>query len=101
MKAVLAINPLTGEIRSGQVDGLDGYDYCLLKFGDRAMPASEIEMAYYAMASEAGIEMAESRLLNIDGMNHFLTKRFDRKDGKKSICRHSRQSIPRRGTIPT
>ena len=83
MKAIIAINNQTGEIRTGQTDGLIGFDYYILKFGDRAMPMAEIETAYYSMAIAAGIEMEECRLLPADGINHFLTKRFDRKAGKK------------------
>lgn len=30
-----------------------------------------------------GINMMPSRLYQVDGNNHFMTKRFDRKDGKK------------------
>lgn len=83
MKAIVAINDETGEIRSGQVNGLNGYDYYILKFGDKSMPMAEIETAYYNMALSAGIEMEECRLLPVEGINHFLTKRFDRKNGKK------------------
>lgn len=83
MKAILAINGETGEIRSGQTDGLDGYDYYILKFGNESMPSAEIETAYSRMAQLAGIKMEESRLFTVEGINHFLTKRFDRKDGKK------------------
>lgn len=83
MKAIIAINDKTGEIRSGQTDGLAGFDYFILKFGDKSMPMAEIETAYCDMAVAAGIEMEECRLLPIDGINHFLTKRFDRKEGKK------------------
>lgn len=83
MKAIIAINDTTGEIRSGQTDGLEGFQYYILKFGDASMPIAEIETAYYDMAIEAGIEMEKCRLLSVDGINHFLTKRFDRKNGKK------------------
>ncbi len=83
MKAILAINNETGEIRSGQTDGLDGFDYYILKFGDKSMPLAEIETAYYKMAVAAGINMNECRLLSVEGLNHFLTKRFDRVNGKK------------------
>ncbi len=83
MKAILAINENTGEIRSGQTDGLEGYGYYIMKFGDRTMPAAEIETAYYDMAVAAGIEMRECRLFPVEGVNHFLTRRFDREDGKK------------------
>ena len=83
MKAIVAINEETGEIRSGQTDGPDGFDYYILKFGDKSMPISEIETAYYEMAVDAGIIMEECRLLPVEGINHFLTKRFDRAKGKK------------------
>jgi serine/threonine-protein kinase HipA len=83
MKAIIAINEETGEIRSGQTDGLDGFDYYILKFGDKSMPIAEIETAYYNIAVAAGIAMAECRLLPVEGINHFLTKRFDRVNGKK------------------
>ena len=82
-KAIIAVNPATGEIRSGQVPGLDGFDYCILKFGDDARSSAELEMTYYRMAVDSGISMAESRLLEVEGRRHFLTKRFDRKDGGK------------------
>lgn len=83
MKAIIAINDETGEIRSGQTDGLEGYRYYILKFGDNTMPVAEIETAYYHMALAAGIDMEECRLLPVEGINHFLTKRFDRAYGKK------------------
>lgn len=83
MKAIIAINEKTGEIRSGQTDGLDGFDYYILKFGDKSMPIAEIETAYYMMAVAAGIVMEECRMLPVEGINHFLTKRFDRAKGKK------------------
>lgn len=35
------------------------------------------------MAKSAGIEMEDSRLFPVEGVNHFLTRRFDRKEGKK------------------
>lgn len=82
-KAIIAINRETGEIRSGQINNLDGYDYYLLKFEDEQLPTAEIEMAYYDMATSAGIIMEECSLRNIAGTNHFLTRRFDRKNGEK------------------
>lgn len=83
MKAIVAINNETGEIRSCQADGLVGFEYYIIKFGDKSIPLAEIETAYYRMSVDAGIDMEECRLMSVDGTNHFLTKRFDRKDGKK------------------
>lgn len=82
-KAVIAIHPETGEIRSGQIGGLDSYDYCILKFGDAERSSAELEMVYYDMAQRAGIRMMESRLIDVEGQKHFLTKRFDRNGEKK------------------
>lgn len=82
-KAIISIHPKTGEIRSGQVGGLEGYDYCILKFGDTERSSAELEMVYYEMACRAGIRMMESRLLDVEGQKHFLTKRFDRNGEKK------------------
>lgn len=82
-KAVLAVNRENREIRSGQIAGLKGYDYCILKFGDPQRSSAELEMAYYEMCRRAGIDMMESRLLEVDGERHFLTKRFDREGEEK------------------
>lgn len=83
MKAIIAINGETGEIKSGQTDYLEGFEYYILKFGDASMPVAEIETAFYNMAVAAGIVMEKSCTLQVDGINHFLTKRFDRVNGKK------------------
>ena len=83
-KAIVAINWKTGEIRSGQVLLPEDYIQCILKFRDsETWPTAEIEYVYYQMATECGIEMEKSILLPVSGVNHFLTERFDRKDGKK------------------
>lgn len=83
-KAIIAINHETGEIRSGQISGLEGYDYYLLKFGNSEYSSAELEMTYYELATAAGISMMPSKLYSVDGNNHFMTKRFDR-EGKKKI----------------
>ena len=54
-KAIIAINKDTGEIRSGQIPGLEGYDYYLLKFGNSQYSSAELEMTYYELATAAGI----------------------------------------------
>lgn len=83
-KAILAINNSTGEIRSGQISGLEGFDYYLLKFGNSEYSSAELEMTYYELATAAGINMMPSELYTVEGNNHFMTKRFDR-DGEKKI----------------
>ena len=82
-KGIIAINRETGEIRSGQIDHEHSFDYYILKFGDKERSSAELEQTYYEMALAAGIHMMESRLLEIDGTKHFLTKRFDRNETGK------------------
>lgn len=82
-KGIIALNPETGEIRSGQVEAEPGFEYYLLKFGDKERSTAELEQTYYEMALAAGINMMESRLLEVEGTKHFLTKRFDRDETGK------------------
>ena len=95
-KAVIAINN-KGSIISGQNKVPKGYDCLLLKFdGVSDIELGEpqgygrIEYAYYLMAKDAGINMMKSSLLEENGRAHFLTRRFDRRDGEKlhlqSLC---------------
>ncbi len=87
-KAVIAWNPKTNEVRSGQVDGMDGFEHWLIKFdgvsGNRDKELEDpkgygaIEYAYHLMAVAAGIEMSECRLLEENGRRHFMSRRFDR-----------------------
>ena len=83
-KAIIAIDRETGDIRSGQIGGLKGYEYCILKFGNHERSTAELEMAYYEMAVKAGIKMMPCWLIDIEGEQHFVTKRFDR-DGERKI----------------
>lgn len=83
-KAAVAIGP-DGEVRSGQHDAPAGFTHWLLKFdvspGQRIGQTTgygQLEYAYHLMAVDAGLEMAECRLLEVDGLVHFLTRRFDR-----------------------
>lgn len=82
-KAIIAINSETGEIRSGQIGGLKGFDYCILKFGIKERSTAELEMTYYEMAIKAGIKMMPCWLMDVEGDKHFVTKRFDREGEKK------------------
>jgi len=97
-KAVIALNDKTKEVRSGQVDAPDGFDFWVLKFdgikddslGDPA-GYGRIEYAYCKMAMSSGIKMAECRLLEENGRTHFMTRRFDRNKDKgklhmQSLC---------------
>lgn len=94
-KAIIAWNPETDEVHSGQVKAGQGFSYWLLKFDgvsgnkDKELedPAGYglIEYAYYKMALVAGIDMKECRLLKENGRSHFMTRRFDRTDAGRKI----------------
>lgn len=84
-KAIVAYNAKTGEVRSGQIDGLEGFNYCLIKFDGVTNTAlgdpkgyGRIEYAYHLMALASGISMMPSTLLEEHGRAHFMTQRFDR-----------------------
>ena len=93
-KAIIAWNPDTQEVRSGQIEAGDGFSHWLLKFDgvrnnadkELADPSGygAVEYAYSLMATEAGIQMSECRLLEENGRRHFMTRRFDRDEqGRK------------------
>ncbi len=89
-KAIIAYNEKTGQIKSGQSLADDGFEHWLIKFDEisdvqfgPSKGYGKIEMAYYKMATDFGIDMMESRLIEENNRVHFMTKRFDRKDGNK------------------
>lgn len=94
-KAVIAWNPETNEVRSGQVKAGRGFEYWLMKFdgvsGNKDKELEDpkgygaIEYAYYRMATDAGIAMNPCRLFEESGRRHFMTKRFDRLDGGRKL----------------
>ena len=97
-KAVIAWNPETEEIRSGQIDAPPGFEHWLLKFDGmgryKDLGASQdygrIELSYHLMARDAGIVMEDCRLLEENGRAHFMTRRFDRGAGN---VRHHVQTL--------
>ena len=89
-KALIAFNPITKEIRSGQGDVSSGFEHWLLKLdgvsGEQFGESSgwgRVEYAYYLMAKECGINISECQLLEENGRAHFMTKRFDREGNIK------------------
>ena len=82
-KVLLAICKDTGEVKSGQIEQGTNYDHYIFKIGDLKDCLAEIEMSYYQIALYAGIKMMPSYLIKIDGVSHFITKRYDRTDGCK------------------
>ncbi len=84
-KAIIAFNEKTGQVRSGQTNAPAGFRHWIIKldavsdaqFG-KTTGYGRVEMAYYNMARNCGIEMMQSRLLEENDRAHFMTQRFDR-----------------------
>lgn len=100
-KAVIAWNPRTNTIRSGQFDAAEGFEHWLLKFDGvgkdfelgSGADYGRIEYAYYLMAKQAGIDMHECRLLEENGRAHFMTRRFDREVVGAQTIKHHVQTL--------
>ena len=110
-KAVIAWNRKSEEIRSGQLEVPAGFEHWLLKFDgmgkDLDLGVSQdygrIEYAYHLMATAAGIQMTECRLLEENGRAHFMTRRFDRDDGNmrhhiQTLCAMAHLDYKKKGT---
>lgn len=90
-KAIIAYNPLTGEVRSGQIEAPEGFDYYLIKLDGVTAEAGfretqnfgRLEYSFYGLVKECGIDMSDCSLIEENGRAHFLTKRFDRQKGEK------------------
>lgn len=90
-KAIIAYNKKTGEVRSGQIDAPDGFDYYLIKLDGVSATAGlketgnygRLEYSFSQLVKKCGIEMTECSLIEENGRAHFLTKRFDRINGEK------------------
>lgn len=87
-KAVIAFNPKSQQVRSGQLDLPPNFEHWLIKFDGVAcsgdwgiadpMGFGLLEYSYYQVAKDCGINMMESQLLSENGRHHFMTRRFDR-----------------------
>ena len=91
-KAVVAFHPTTYQVRSAYAPHEAGFEQWLVKLdgvsgtgleghGDglgESAPYGRIEYAYSLMATAAGIDMSECRLLPEGPRRHFMTRRFDR-----------------------
>jgi serine/threonine-protein kinase HipA len=110
-KVLIAYNKQTKEVKSGQIQCPEGFEYYLLKLdgveedkdNELTTPKGfgKIEYSYYQMAIDCKIEMTECDLIHEGGRSHFYTKRFDRVDGQKlhmqTLCalRHLGYKMPR------
>ncbi|MGL1886268.1 MAG: type II toxin-antitoxin system HipA family toxin [Reichenbachiella sp.] len=80
-KIYAGYNPKTDSLISGIASLPEGYEHWIIKFAADvdAEDIANIELAYYKMALDSGIEMSECSVFNSDtGKSYFGTKRFDR-----------------------
>jgi serine/threonine-protein kinase HipA len=90
-KAIIAYNKSTGEVRSGQAEAPEGFEYYLIKLDGVSATAGfretenygRLEYSFARLARACGIDMAECSLIEENGRAHFVTKRFDRVGGEK------------------
>ncbi len=81
-KAIIAMDE-GGNIFSGQTSARGDRKYYILKFNTPEFCLCEIEKTWYDLATRSGITMMPSRLIDVEGISHFLTERFDRRGGEK------------------
>ncbi|MDO5320127.1 MAG: type II toxin-antitoxin system HipA family toxin [bacterium] len=82
-KAVVGWNRATDQFLAGIGDLPDGFEHWLIKFSPLGMEdVGDSEYAIHRRALEAGIVMSECTVYELDGVRHFMTRRFDR-DGNR------------------
>ncbi len=80
-KIYAGYNPKTDSLISGIAHLPEDYEHWIIKFAADvdSKDIANIELAYYKMALDSGIEMSECSVFNSDsGNSYFGTKRFDR-----------------------
>ena len=78
-KALVGWNRTTGEFVFGDRDVPEGFEHWIVKFSPKEHPwRGEREYETYLKAKAAGLRMNESVLYELDGLKHFMTRRFDR-----------------------
>lgn len=83
-KAVVGWNRETDEFLVGDQALPPKYEHWLLKITPKEYPnRGKTEFEVYQRAVAAGITMSQSEIYVIDGISHFITKRFDREKEKR------------------
>ena len=83
-KAVVGWNRNTNQFCVGTGELPDGYEYWMVKISPEDRPYYGIaEYRTYEKAVACGVEISESRLFELDGVRHFMTKRFDREGSRR------------------
>lgn len=91
-KAVVLWDRVASTIRSDFATPRAGEEHWIIKFdgtgegrgrADAPKPYNRIEAAYAAMARDAGLDVAETALLEDRGYGHLMSRRFDRVAGER------------------
>ena len=97
-KAVIGWNRQTDTFMLGDGDLPEGFEHWIIKFTPPTCPwRGEMEYAVYCKAKAAGITISESCLYELDGIKHFMTRRFDR----EGTTRHHLQTLSAMAHYPT
>lgn len=85
-KAIVAWNREKDEFLAGQENLPAGFEHWIIKFTSSDDPEwGEMEYGVYRKAVAAGIMMSECRLYELDGIRHFMTRRFDRDGANRHL----------------
>ena len=97
-KAVVGWNRETGQFLAGDRSLPDGFEHWIVKFTPPEYPyRGRCEYEIMQKARAAGIETTECRLFELDGIEHFMTRRFDR----EGQSRYHVQTLAAIGHLPT
>lgn len=96
-KAVVGWNPQTDQFCIPCDNMPEGFEHWIVKITPDERPYLGIaEYRTYELARACGIDISESRLYELDGVGHFMTRRFDR-DGSR---RHHIQTFRAMRALP-
>ena len=96
-KAVVGWNPQTDRFCVPSEDMPDGFEHWIVKITPDERPYLGVaEYRTYELARACGVDISESRLYELDGVRHFMTRRFDR-DGSR---RHHLMTFRAMRTLP-
>ena len=83
-KAVIGWNRETDQFVAGDRNLPEGFEHWIIKFTPPEYPYRGVcEYNVMMRAKACGIDVCECRLLELDGLQHFMTRRFDRADGRR------------------
>ncbi|MBR1608014.1 MAG: type II toxin-antitoxin system HipA family toxin [Kiritimatiellae bacterium] len=83
-KAVVGWNRVDGRFVFGDGELPAGFEHWIVKFTPKEFPwRGDAEFETNRAAAAAGVATAESRIVEIDGLRHFMSRRFDREGTRR------------------